>query len=112
MLKSDAGRDLVAAVETISKGRLFFTSSVSNVLKSDYGDASDAHELSPARMSAREREILQLLAEGKTNKEVALQIHTSVKTVENYRAKLMKQLNLSSLSDLVRYAIQNELIVP
>ena len=56
---------------------------------------------SPFHLTLREREIIQLLAEGKTNKEVAAHIHTSVKTVENYRARLMKQLNFRSLSDLL-----------
>lgn len=116
MLKSDAGKDLTCAVEAVANGRLFFTLSVSDIVLADYqklsSNTADLPEESPGRLTAREREILQLLAEGKTNKEVPAQIRTSVKTVENYRARLMKQLDLHSLSDLVRYAIQHELILP
>lgn len=116
MLKTDAGRDLVQAVDAIAQGRLFFTASVANVVLSDYqrhaADPENVPVAAPAYLSPREREILQLLAEGSTNKEVAAQIHTSVKTVEKQRATLMAKLNLHSLTDLVRYAIQNELIRP
>lgn len=116
MLKTDAGRDLVTAVETLANGRLFFTASVSNVVLGDFqkksAGAGTIPSHSPSQLTTREREILQLLAEGRTNKEVAARIGTSVKTVENHRAKLMTKLNLHSLTDLVRYAIQNELIRP
>lgn len=116
LLKTDAGRDLRSAVESVSLGRLFFTASVSDVVLNDYLKRLDPMAAmpsdSPFHLTLREREIIQLLAEGKTNKEVAAHIHTSVKTVENYRARLMKQLNFRSLSDLVRYAIQHELLLP
>lgn len=114
MLKTDAGRDLVKAVGALASGRLFFTASVSNLVLGDYQQRSaepgDIPRHSPSTLSPREREVLQLLAEGKTNKEVATQLNTSVKTVENQRAKIMTKLNFHSLTDLVRYAIQNELI--
>lgn len=114
MLKTDAGRDLIAAVEALACGRLFFTASVSNVVLGDYRQRSatsmDVPEDSPSTLTPRERQVLQLLAEGRTNKEIAFQIGTSVKTVENQRSKLMAKLNFHSLTDLVRYAIQNELI--
>lgn len=114
MLKTDAGRDLTAAVEAIAAGRLFFTASVSNVVLGDYqkraADPGTILSQAPTSLTPREREILQLLAEGRTNKEVAIQIGASPKTVENHRAKIMSKLNFHSLTDLVRYAIQNELI--
>lgn len=114
MLKTDAGRDLTAAVQALAAGRLFFTASVSNVVLGDYQQRSAAPEdlpnRLPATLSPRERQILQLLAEGRTNKEIAFQIGTSIKTVENQRSKIMAKLNLHSLTDLVRYAIQNEVI--
>lgn len=114
MLKTDAGRDLTTAVETIAKGRLFFTASASNVVLGDYHRRSvepgEVPSISPSSLTSREREILQLLAEGRTNKEVAEQIRTSVKTVENHRSKIMAKLHFHSLTDLVRYAIQNEII--
>lgn len=114
MLKTDAGRDLIAAVEAVAGGRLFFTASVSNVVLGDYQQRAvrpgEIPPHSPSNLGARERQVLQLLAEGRTNKEVAEQLGTSVKTVENQRAKVMMKLNLHSLTDLVRYAIQNEII--
>lgn len=114
MLKTDAGRDLTTAVQALADGRLFFTASVSNVVLGDYQQQSaaprDVLRQLPATLSPRERQVLQLLAEGQTNKEVAFQIGTSIKTVENQRSKIMAKLNLHSLTDLVRYAIQNELI--
>jgi DNA-binding NarL/FixJ family response regulator len=63
----------------------------------------------PSRLSAREREIVQLLAEGMTNKEVAGHLNISVKTVETHRSHIMQKLSLNSLSDLVRYAIRNKI---
>jgi DNA-binding NarL/FixJ family response regulator len=62
------------------------------------------------RLSAREREIVQLLAEGNTNKEVASRLNISVKTVETHRSHIMQKLNLNSVSDLVRYAIRNKMV--
>ena len=114
MLKSDAGRDLTAAVQAVAAGRLFFTASVSNVVLGDYQQRSvapaDIPNQATSTLSPRERQVLQLLAEGQTNKEIAHQIGTSVKTIENQRSKIMTKLNLRSLTDLVRYAIQNEMI--
>lgn len=116
MLKTDAGRDLTAAVEAISQGRLFFTNSVSDIVLSDYQrrapNVANLPGTASVQLSPREREVLQLLAEGRTNKEVAAQIGTSVKTVENQRARIMTKLDFHSLTDLVRYAIQNEFIKP
>jgi DNA-binding NarL/FixJ family response regulator len=114
MVKTDAGRDVVMAVEAIASGRLFFAASISNVLLTDYQKRSRGEETigdtTMTYLTPRERQILQLLAEGNTNKEVAAHIGTSVKTVENQRGKLMTKLGLNSLADLVRYAIQNEIL--
>jgi DNA-binding NarL/FixJ family response regulator len=113
MLKTDAGRNLVAAVEALAQGQLFFTGSVSKVILG-------AHQVSqpdtlPSSdfdvLTARERQILKLLAEGMTNKQVAAKINVSVKTVETHRSRLMGKLDLHSLTDLVRYAIQHEIIL-
>lgn len=115
VLKSDAGEDLAAAVEALTQGRLFFTSTVSQIIMRDLQrpPGQDDLNLPPApRLSGREREVLQLLAEGRTNKEVAITLGISVKTVETHRSNLMSKLDLHSISDLVRYAIQNEIIRP
>lgn len=103
ILKSDAGRDLTAAVESLAMGKLFFAASVSNVVLSSSRN-------SVSLLSPREREVIQLIAEGRTNKEIAVLIGASIKTVENHRARLMAKLDFHSLTDLVRYAIQNEII--
>lgn len=109
VLKADAGEDLIAAVEALSVGRLYFTSSVADLVMRGFQEKGEASEIS-ARISPREREVLQLLAEGKTNKEVATRLRISVKTAETHRKHIMEKLDLHSLSDLVRYAIQNAVI--
>lgn len=114
LLKSDAGRDLVAAVEALRSHKPFFTSAVAEQLLEDYLKTAArpgvAH--SPTRLTPREREIVQLLAEGKSNKEVAAALGISVKTAETHRTKIMRKLDLHSLSELVRYAIRNKIIEP
>jgi DNA-binding NarL/FixJ family response regulator len=112
VLKSDASRDLLAAVEALSNHRPFFTSKVAELVLQGYlhGEPPPAAASEPGRLTAREREIVQLLAEGKTNKEVANTLQISVKTVETHRSNIMEKLHLGSLSELVRYAIRNQII--
>jgi DNA-binding NarL/FixJ family response regulator len=113
VLKSDAERDLITAVEALLQGRTFFTSVVSGVILDNLrGEASrpGAARKQKDRLSPREREIVQLLAEGRSNKEVAAALNISTRTVENHRAKVMDKLKLHSLSDLVRYAIRNNIV--
>lgn len=113
VLKSDATRQLIAAIEALADGGTYFTSKVSDRLLAGYLNPSKegerAVESSP-RLSPRETEVVQLLAEGKSNKEVATVLHLSVKTVETHRAHIMSKLELHSFSDLVRYAIRNGII--
>ena len=111
--KSDVSEDLIAAVETLCQGRVYFTSRVSDYVLGEARRGIMSGELpkdSRPRLSPREREVLQLLAEGKANKEVATAMGISVKTVETHRGNVMSKLGMHSLSDLVRYAIQNEII--
>jgi DNA-binding NarL/FixJ family response regulator len=113
VLKSDAGRDLVAAVEALGEGRPFFTPRVAELVLSGYlhGAAEPAKRTMPRnRLTSRERELLQLLAEGKSNKEAATALSISVKTVETHRANIMRKLNLHSISELVYYAVRNRII--
>jgi DNA-binding NarL/FixJ family response regulator len=110
VLKTDAGRDLVAAVEALACGRTFFTSTVADRVVDGYVAGGAPAPASP--LTAREREIVQLLAEGLSNKEVATKLKISTKTVETHRANLMRKLRLHSLGDLVRYAIRNHLVEP
>jgi DNA-binding NarL/FixJ family response regulator len=113
ILKSDADRDLVAAVDCIANRRTFFTSRASEMLLNDYSrqPAGAVPELPRRnRLTGREREIVQLLAEGKSSKEVAVALGISVKTAETHRANIMRKLEIHSVSELVRYAIKNQII--
>jgi DNA-binding NarL/FixJ family response regulator len=110
--KTDAGSQLIDAIEMVSRHKPFFTSKVSEILFDRFmrSDKSkkQAHPGEP--LTAREREIVQLLAEGKTNKEVADYFSISVKTAETHRAAIMRKLRLESVAHLVRYAIRNGFI--
>jgi DNA-binding NarL/FixJ family response regulator len=102
VLKSDAGRDLLVAVEAVRRRKLFFSPRVAQTARKP-----STHPLTP-----REREVLRLLAEGKSTKEVATVLEVAVKTAETHRTNLMHKLGLHSVSDLVRYAIRNKVVEP
>ena len=116
VLKSDAGENMVAAVESIAKGRRFFTSRVAETVVEAYlakrsatvGDDSPAGVV----LTSREREVIQLLAEGKSNKEVADCLGISTRTAEGHRSEVMKKLRLGSLAELIRYALRNGIVQP
>jgi DNA-binding NarL/FixJ family response regulator len=114
LLKSDAARQLVPAVESLAQRKAFFSGRVSEVLLEGFLDSERrrSDELGTERLTSREREIVQLLAEGKSNKEVARALDLSVKTVETHRAAVMRKLDLHSIADLVRFAIRNHMIAP
>ena len=113
VLKSDADQDLVAAVEMLLEHKPFLTPNVTDVVLSRYLSIHDQldSQLQP-RLTGREREIIQLLSEGKSNKEAAAALDISTRTVETHRATIMHKLGISSLSDLVRYAIRNKMVEP
>jgi DNA-binding NarL/FixJ family response regulator len=114
LFKSDAGRDLITAVEALQQGRTFFTTRVSQLVLSGFLDRGQPGEESPERnfelLTSREREVIQLLAEGKTSKEVAVALDLSVKTAETHRTNLMRKLDLHSVADLTRYAVRNGIV--
>ena len=114
VLKSDAGSDLVAAVEALRRHNYFFSkrlgASVQNMEQVASG-RNRRRPKTPGALTAREREILQLLAEGCTNKLVASRLGISVKTAETHRARIMRKLKVDSVADVVRYAIRNGLIL-
>jgi len=114
VLKSDAERDLVAAADALLHGKTFFTSAASDVVLDGIREAPRRINTAEngSRLSTREREIVQLLAEGRSNKEVAAVLNISTRTVESHRAKIMDKLKLYSLSELVRYAIRNNIVEP
>lgn len=111
LLKSDASRQLISAIEALRVHRPFLTSKVNEVVLMGYlGRKPLKGETSGGRLTPREREIMQLLAEGKTNKEVATTLSISVKTAETHRTNIMRKLELHSISELVRYAVRNHII--
>jgi DNA-binding NarL/FixJ family response regulator len=113
IMKSDADKDLVSAVEALSNRRSFFTSRAADMLLDGFRKpttASDPQAVMRSRLTSREREIVQLLAEGKSSKEVAVALGISVKTAETHRANIMRKLELHSVSELVRYAVRNQII--
>lgn len=111
LLKSDVARDLLVAIKSLYERRPFFTSKVARRVLDGYlkeaGRAGTESRLTPA-----ERRVIQLLAEGKSNKEVATVLGTTVKTTETHRANIMRKLGLRSVSDLVHYAVRNGIIEP
>jgi DNA-binding NarL/FixJ family response regulator len=115
LLKTDAGRDLVAAVEALQRQRTFFTTRVSQMVLDGYLDRQGKgpeprQDISGDVLTSREREVIQLLAEGKTSKEVAVALNLSVKTAETHRTNLMRKLGLHSVADLTRYAVRNGIV--
>ena len=114
ILKSDAERDLINAVDTVLHDRTFFTPAASEVIMDAFRSPHrrKTKPVDARQLSTRERQIVQLLAEGKSNKEVAAELNIAVRTVEGHRAKVMDKLRLRSFSDLIRYAIRNNLVEP
>lgn len=115
VLKSDADQSLVAAVDSLRQHRTFFTSRVAEFMldsrgRGDYPE--HGAEGTRRRMTSRERQIVQLVAEARSTKEVASQLGISVKTVEAHRTNIMRKLRLHSVSELVRYAIRNGIVQP
>jgi DNA-binding NarL/FixJ family response regulator len=114
LLKSDASRDLVSAIDAIRRNKTYFTARVAQMVLDGYLDKKPRTpaeaEVPTSRLTPRQREIVQLLAEGKSSKEVAVALGLSVKTAETHRANIMRRLNCHSVSELVRYAIRNNII--
>jgi two-component system response regulator NreC len=112
LLKDSADTELIAAIHAVREGKGFFSPSISRLLADDYvrqlqeRGVQDSYEL----LTPREREILQMLAEGRSNKEVAAMLNLSLSTVETHRAKIMQKLNLHSAPELVLYAVRKGVI--
>jgi DNA-binding NarL/FixJ family response regulator len=115
IFKSEAHHFLVEAIQSLSQHRPFVTNKVSEVLFAEFFNRSEdkPHAAQTSkRLTAREREIVQLLARGKSNKEVADALGISVRTAETHRASILHKLSLDSVASLVRYAIRNQIIEP
>src|ERR1700680_146955 len=114
VLKSDAARDLVSAVEALQRNRMFFTPRVNDMVLAGFLDKgykpSNGEAPRLPTLTAREREVIQLLAEGKSSKEVASLLNLSTKTAETHRSNIMRKLSFHSIRDLVVYAIKNNII--
>lgn len=112
LLKDSAESDLIQAILAISRGKSFFSPAISKILMEDYmrqledKGAEDTYEL----LTTREREILQLVAEGKTNKEVANLLNLSLYTVETHRTHILQKLGLHSVPELILYAVRKGII--
>jgi two-component system, NarL family, response regulator NreC len=112
LLKETADVDLYRAVQVVAQGKVFFSPTIANTLLEDYmrqlqqRGLQDSYEL----LTDREKEILQLLAEGKSNKEVATTLDLSTYTVETHRTHIMQKLNLHSSADIVLYAVRKKII--
>ena len=112
LLKEDSDVELLSAIETIRKGGFYVTRLLAGELAEDIfhlykGDA----QLPSEPLTTREREVLKLIAEGKSNREIANLLYISIRTVENHRASIMKKLNIHKLADLIRYAIEKEIVL-
>ena len=112
LLKEDADDYLASAIEAVRQHKTYFSPKITKALSGDGLLASDEvdRDVPLNRLTSREKEITQLLTEGKTNKEVAGMLHISVKTVEAHRTRIMLKLGLHSITGLVRYAIRNKII--
>jgi len=112
LLKDSAESDLIEAIKAVSQGKTFFSAEISKMLVEDYvreirtRGIEDSYEL----LTSREREILQLLAEGKANKDIAAMLNLSLYTVETHRRNLQDKLNLHSFAELILYAVRKRVI--
>jgi len=107
LLKDSPAGDLVSAVRAVASGQSYLSPAVSNAVLDDYR----RHVTNPIDLlTTREREVLQMIAEGKTNKEIAVVLNLSVYTVDAHRGRIMEKLNLHSINELVRFAVRNGLI--
>jgi DNA-binding NarL/FixJ family response regulator len=113
LLKESAAADLIGAIQAVSQNKSFFSPKVSRILTEDYvrvlkqRGAVDSYDL----LTSREKEILQLLAEGKANKEVANALNISPYTVETHRSHILQKLNLHNPAELVLYAVRKGIII-
>lgn len=112
LLKTDPARQIVAAIEALSEHKPYFTWNVSKTMLDSYLARDGGTDRPPilSHLTSRERQVLQLLAEGRSNRAVSVLLGISVKTVETHRAAIMKKLGIGSIAELVRYAVRNSVI--
>ena len=116
LLKSDAETDLLGAIEQIRRGQQVIAGQLAITMMESFVNGEDIespdHPIPGAPLTAREVEIVQLLAEGKSNKEVAAALGVSTRTIESHRNHIMHKMNFTSFSELVRFAIRSNLVEP
>jgi two-component system response regulator NreC len=112
VVKQAAVSELVQAIQTVYQGDSFLSSSISRRVVEEYGRRAEAMEDKYDKLTDREREVLQLVAEGRTNREIAQLLHVTVKTVEAHRAHVMDKLSLHSTAELTKYALRKGMVGP
>jgi two-component system response regulator NreC len=113
LLKDCALEELTTAIKAVASGKSYLSPSITDVVVENYVRHSQKKESSAfSLLSQREREVLQLMAEGKTTKQIGLKLHISPKTVEGHRLRIMEKLNMDSVAKLTKYAIQEGLTSP
>jgi DNA-binding NarL/FixJ family response regulator len=110
LLKSDAPRDLVAAVEAIRSNKTFLTAKFSQLMVEGFLNPRHLAAVDEPCLTSRQREIVQLIAEGKTNAAVGVALNISAKTAATHRMNIMRRLNVHSISEIVRYALRNDIL--
>jgi DNA-binding NarL/FixJ family response regulator len=113
ILKECALEELITAVRTVTAGKIYLSPSITDIIVEDYKHrSSDENNTIFSVLSQREREVLQLMTEGKTTKQVARRLHISPKTVEGHRLRIMDKLSIDNIAQLTKYAIQEGLTSP
>jgi DNA-binding NarL/FixJ family response regulator len=112
VLKDNALEELIECIEMVSTGKMFLSQDVTGFVVDGFLSGLRDTGLQTEGISSREREILQLLAEGRSNKDISEELNLSIKTVETHRANIMRKLGLRNLADLVLYAVRNHIIEP
>ena len=110
LLKDAAPMELEQAIAAVLRGEIYLSPAVSSGVVSDYVQRLRSDELAPSPLTPRQREVLQLIAEGQSTKEIARRLDLSVKTVDTHRSQLMKQLDIHEVTGLVRYAMRAGLV--
>ena len=112
IFKSDAGKELVDAVDTLRQGKPYFNARVSDIVLDGYlrGRNSASSYVTPEKLTTREREVVQLIVEGQSTKEVATTLGVSIKTAETHRSNAMRKLRVHSVSELVLFAVRNNIV--
>lgn len=113
VLKDNALEELIECIELVYTNKIYLSQDITGIVVEGFvHNSRDGAESGESAISSREREILQLLAEGKSNKDISDLLNLSIKTVETHRANIMRKMNFKNITDLVLYAVRNHIIEP